>query len=309
MAQTSGIFPGVSDQVAKVIIDFSGMGLNEIPATHEQLFNVQSTTSKFKRLTSIAPFGSMPRKGEGEEYSFDVIQQAYTKDLTPLEYGFGFQWTQTSQEDDEFDVLAQKSKWLGVSARVLQETQAAAVFNNGFTATTGTLTADGLSLFNTAHTLKRGGTARNRPSTEADLSVASLQQALSDLLTQTKLESGQLVRPAKELLLWCHPDNLGLAYRICKSSGLPQSADNDVNPIDAYATVTPLAWEYLSDSDAWGLIAKKSSAHGLIQLDRVKPKVNAQMNDWKTGNMIVTIRSRQVWDAFDWRNTFGTSGA
>jgi hypothetical protein len=58
-------------------------------------------------MTSIAPFGSMPRKGEGEEYSFDIIQQAYTKDFTPLEYGFGFQWTETAQEDDDYDVLAQ----------------------------------------------------------------------------------------------------------------------------------------------------------------------------------------------------------
>src|SRR5205085_781197 len=114
---------------------------------------------------------------------------------------------------------------------------------------------------------------------------------------------------SREMYLLVHPDNLGLAYRICKSSGLPQSADNDVNPIDAYATVTPLSWEYLSDSDAWMLISKKSSAHGLIQFDRLKPKVNAKMGDYKTGNMIVTIRSRQVWDAFDWRNTYGTQGA
>jgi hypothetical protein len=100
-------------------------------------------------MQSIAPFGSVPRKGEGEEYSFDQIQPGYSKDITPLEYGLGFQWTETAMEDDDYDVLAQYSKWLGFSMRVLQETQAAAVFNNGFTATTGTLTADGLSLFNT----------------------------------------------------------------------------------------------------------------------------------------------------------------
>jgi hypothetical protein len=70
-----------------------------------------------------------------------------------------------------------------------------------------------------------------------------------------------------------------------------------------------MAWEYLTDNDAWFLIAKKPSAHGLIQLDRVKPTIYAQMSDWKTGNASVTMRSRQVWDAFDWRNTYGTSGA
>jgi hypothetical protein len=304
--QTSGVFGALSDQVKKTIVDFVALGMSELEPQGKKLFNQKSTTSKFVRQQSIAPFGDMPAKGEGDEYSFDVIQPGYSKDITPVEYGFGFQWTETSQEDDEYDVLAQHAKWLGFSARVLQETKAAYVFNNGFGAQN---TADGQDLFSTTHALKRGGTAKNKLSTDSDLSVASLQTMLADMMVNTKLESGQKVRPARDLYLWCHPDNLGLAYRICKASGLPQSADNDPNPINAYGTVTPLAWEYLDDSDAWGLIAKKASMHGLIQLSRVKPKLSARQTAWQTGNLIVTIRSREVWDAFDWRNTAGTPGA
>lgn len=304
--QLSGGFAALSDQVLKTIVDFTKEGLDELELVHPKLFGQKNTTKKFERLQSITPFGSVPAKGEGEEYSFDTISPGYSKDITPVEYGLGFQWTETSMEDDDFEVLAQYSKWLGLSMRVLQETAGAAVFNNGFSSET---TADAVSLFNTAHALKRGGTAKNKLSTDSDLSIGSLAQMRSDMRTNTKLESGQLVRPSKDVYLWCHPDNEWLAHRLVNSAGLPQSADNDTNPAKDLMNITVLPWEYLSDADAWGLIAKKSSAHGLKQVNRVKPRLNPMGVDWKTGNRIVTIRNRQAWSAFDWRNVAGTPGA
>lgn len=306
MAQTSGIFGALSDQVQKIIIDFSKAGLTELDPIHDQLYDDMSTTAKFKRMQSIAPFGTAPRKGEGEDYTFDQIQGAYTKDITPLEYGFGFDYTETAQEDDDYEVLASYSKWLGFSMRVMQETQGAAPFNNGFSTQT---TADGVALYSTAHALKRGGTAKNRLSTDSDLSVGSLTQMRSDMRTNTKLESGQLVRPQRAFYLVCHPDNESLAIRICKSDGMQGTADNDLNPIKEIMSVTPLPWEYLTDNDAWFLVAKKATSHGFKQLSRIKPKLNAPRQDPKNGNWLITIRARQAWDTFDWRNTAGTPGA
>lgn len=306
MSQTTGVFGALSDQVKKTIVDFVSQGLNELEPQHPKLFKQVDTTSKFIRKQSIAPFGAMPLKSEGAEYSFDQIQPGYSKDLTPLEYGFGFQWTETSQEDDEYDVLAQYSKWLGFSARVLQETQAALVFTNGFTTQ---LTADGESLFDTGHLLKRGGTAKNRLSTDSDMSVTSIDTLRSDMRSNTKLESGQLVRPSRDFYLLHHPDNEGLAIRICNSDKLQGTANNDINHLQHTMNLTPLAWEYLGDADAFFLVAKKASAHGLLQVNRLKPKLSAKQTAWQTGNLVVTIRSRQVWDSFDWRNTAGTPGA
>jgi hypothetical protein len=209
-------------------------------------------------------------------------------------------------EDDDEDVLAQKSKWLGFSARVLQETLAANVFINGFSTQT---TADGVALFHTAHTLKRGGTAKNELTTPADLSTSSLDTMRSDMRLNTKLESGQLVRPAKGFYLLHHPSNEGLALRICHSEGLQGTANNDINHLKETMDLTPLPWEYLSDEDAFFLVAKKSSAHGLLNVTRVGPKLNAEATDPRTGNRIVTIRMRDVFDSFDWRNVAGTEGA
>ena len=306
MAQNSGVFAALSDQVKKTIVDFVSEGLNELDPQHKKLFKGVDITSKFIRKQSIAPFGTMPAKSEGAEYSFDQIQPGYSKDITPVEYGFGFQWTETSQEDDEYDVLAQYSKWLGFSARVLQETQAATVFTNGFSTQ---LTADGVALFSTAHTLKRGGTAKNRPSTDADLSVSLIDTLRADMRTNTKLESGQLVRCQKDFYLVHHPDNEGLAIRICNSDKLQGTANNDINHLQHTMNLTPLSWEYQSDSDAVFLVAKKPGSHGLMHVSRVKPKLSAKQTAWQTGNLIVTIRMRDVFDSFDWRNVAGTQGA
>ena len=90
---------------------------------------------------------------------------------------------------------------------------------------------------------------------------------------------------------------------------MPQTADNDVNPVQKIMKVEPLTWEYLDDADATFLIAKRASAHGLKKLSRVKPKLNPVQVDPKTGNRIVTIRARFANDAFDWRNVAASDGA
>jgi len=306
MAQTSGVFGALSDQVQKTIVDFVKMGMGELPLMHPKFFNKETTDKKFVREQSIAPFGDVPLKSEGSEYAFDVIQAGYSKDFTPREYGLGFLYTQTSMEDDDYKVLSQHARWLGFSMRVLQETLAAYVFNNCFSAQT---TADGVALSSTAHLLKRGGTASNKLSAASDLSFAAVQQMRADMRANTKLESGQLLRPASDVYLWCHPNDEWNAHRIVKASGLPGSADNDPNPAKDLMSITVAPWEYLTDSDAWGFIAKRTSAHGLKQITRLAPTLNPPGVDYKTGNRIVTIRSREHFDAFDWRNFAATQGA
>ena len=128
-------------------------------------------------------------------------------------------------------------------------------------------------------------------------------------ISNTKIESGQLVRPAKDFYLLHHPDNEGLAIRIVNSTQLQGTANNDVNHLKTTMNLTPLAWEYLPDTDGFFLVAKKSSSHGLIQVNRLKPKLSNPTTAWQNGNLIITIRCRQVWDSFDWRNLAGTPGA
>jgi hypothetical protein len=303
--QVRATFPGLYDKVDKVVTALLDKNVDELQPIFTKLFKKQTTTSKFERIVTSAPFGDVPQKPEGEEYTTDLIQQANTKDVTPLEWGLMFEVTETAEEDDDYRELAKKSKYLVFSMRQVQDKQAALVFDNGFSTQT---TADGVALWSTSHTLKRGGTAKNRPSSDADLSVTSLSQAFIDLDTDTKLESGQIVMPAKGYFLHVAPANRFNAIKIVKSVKDPESAMNAVNPLSDL-DITVVVNPFLSDTDAWYLVPKDKDANGLMYLERRAIHQPPPDTDPRTGNRLYKLRARMVWDSVDWRNSYGTSGA
>lgn len=304
--QVRGSFPGLYDNVDKVVTALIGKNVKEIKPIYPRLFRKQTSTKKFERIVTSAPFGDVPEKPEGNPYVFDIIMQAYTKDITPLEYGLGFRHTETAEEDDQYDELKKKSFYLTFSMRQVEDKAAAAVFNNGFTTQ---LTADGVALYSTSHTLKRGGTAKNRPSTDADLSITSLAQAFIDLATDTKVESGQLGMPPTEYLLVVPPASEFIAHRVVKSAGLPGSADNDINPVKESRSVTVVVNPFLTDTDSWYLVPSSTERHGLVYLERVPIKLMPPDTHAETGDRLYKLRARKAWDSVDWRNSYGTVGA
>lgn len=304
--QNRGIFPALNDNVDKTVTALIGKNVKEIKPIWSDIFKVMKTTKKFERTVTSAPFGDVPLKAEGTPYQFDIIQQANTKDVTPLEWGMGFEVTETAEEDDQYDELKKKAFYLAFAMRQVEEKQAAGVLNDGFTTQ---LTADGVALFSTAHTLKRGGTAKNRPSTDADLSITSLGQAFIDLATDTKLESGQLGQPPTEYKLVVPAQSEFIAHRVVASTGLPGSADNDVNPVKARRQITIVVNPFLTDTDSWYLVPASDARHELVCLQRIPITMVPPDTDPRTGNRLYKLRARKVWDSIDWRNVYGTVGA
>src|SRR5574342_823486 len=215
MAQTRGTFAELYDNIDKAVFTLLFDAQKELPRLWTKVYNVQKSDKKFERVLSVTGMGDVPEKGEGAPYATDIIRPGWTKDFTHTEYGMMFEVTQTALEDDQYDQLAQNARWLMFSARVVEEKKAHAVFNNGFTTEQS---PDGVSLFNGTHVLKGGGTARNLLSAAADLSVTSLTQALVDWQTQTKVEAGQYVAPASDLILFVPPDLEFAADRILNSA-------------------------------------------------------------------------------------------
>lgn len=304
--QVRGTFPGLVDNVDKVVMGLIGKSVKEITPIYPKFTKKVSIDTKFKRYVTSAPFGDIPEKPEGNPYSYDIIQQAYTKDVTPLEFGMGFRVTETAEEDDQYDELKKKAKYLTFSARQVEDKRAADVFNNGFSTV---LTADAVALFSASHLLKRGGTAKNTLSTAADLSITSLGQAFIDLATDTKIESGQLGMPPTEYLLMVPPASEFIAHRVVKTSGLPGSADNDINPVKASRSITVVVNPFLTDTDAWFLIPSSSERHENLYIERRPITLQPPDTDPDTGDRLYKIRFRKCWDPIDWRNLFGTAGA
>jgi len=303
--QIRSTIPANVDNVDKLMTALLDKNVRELAPIHTKLFKKQSTGKKFERTVTVAPYGDVPQKPEGEEYSTDLIMQANTKDVTPLEWGLMAEISETAEEDDLENILAKHAKFLTFSMGQVAEKQAANVFINGFSTQT---TADGVALYSTSHTLKRGGTAKNTGSAAADLSVTSLAQGFIDLDTDTKLESGQIVAPAKGFYLLVAPANRFNALRIVKSVKDPESANNAINPLSDL-DITVVVNPFLTDSDAWFLVPKDKDANGLLYLERKPVYQPPPMTDPRTGSRLYKLRARMVWDSVDWRNNYGNPGA
>lgn len=307
MSQVRGTFPELYDNVEKTVRTIIFDALTELAPIYKDYTNMKTSNKKFERVVSVTPFGNVPQKDEGEVYALDLIRSGWTKDFTHVEFGLGFESSETAMEDDENDILIRSAEMLAFSARYVQEKRAADAFmNNAFGSET---TPDGVSIYNTAHVLKGGGTGRNMLSTDADLSIDSLAQALADVQLQTFVESGQLVSPIQSFHLVVPPNLEMLAERIVNSSGLPGTAENDVNPIKRRRTINIIVNPQITDTDAWFLFAQNKRMHGLTSYVRVPVKMAPRDKDPFTGNWIYKIRFRQSWGAWMWQGAFGSQGA
>ena len=303
--QTRGQTPQLFDNVDKDVITLLFDAQKELENFWRQVITVKKSDRKFERVLSMVGVGDIPEKGEGAPYTSQVIREGWAKDFIHTEFGAMFEVTQTALEDDQYDQLAQNARWFMFAARVVEEKRGAILYNNGFTSEQS---PDGVSIFNTAHPLKAGGTARNTSTAAADLSATSLEQALIDLQTETKVEAGQLVAPATSLLLHIPPALEFVAERILRSTLRPGSADNDTNALKRRK------WEivvnpYLTDADSWFLQDANKNRHGMRSYTRVGLAAEPAMTDPRTRNRMYPIRWRRSFGSAFWQGTFGVQGA
>jgi hypothetical protein len=302
--QVRGTFPGLYDNVDKDIFTLLKGALKELEPIWSQVINEKKSDRKFERVMSVTGVGDIPEKGEGSPYTSQVIKEGWTKDFLHTEFGAMFEVTQTALEDDQFDQLSQHAMWFMFAARVVVEKRGALLYNNGFTTE---LSPDGVPIFSSSHQLKGGGTARNILAAAADLSASSLEQALIDFQTETKVEAGQLVAPVQALTLHVAPANEFNAHRLINSQLRPGVADNDVNALKR-RNWTVVVNPYLTDADAWFLQASSKQQHGMRSYTRVPLSMEPPMTDPRTRNRMYPIRWRRSFGNAFWQNTFASPG-
>lgn len=303
--QTRGTFTELHDNVDRSIFTMLGKEWKEQKPIWRRVYDIKTSDKRSEIVMNVTGVGDIPEKPEGATYVSDVIKAGWPKEFLATEFGMMFEVTQTALEDDRHDILADHAKWFMFSARVVQEKRGAIPFNNGFTSEQS---PDGVSVFNSAHNLKGGGTARNVLSTAADLSWTSLQQALVDWQRETKFEAGQFMQPVEDLILYVPPELEFTAEKIVKSTLQPGVADNDLNTIRTLRNITVIKNVYLTDPDAWFLLAGNKS-HGFRSYTRKPMSMEPAMTDPRTRNRLYPIRFRQSWGVRHWQGAFGTAGA
>ena len=276
------------------------------PEQYPQFFNVEDTTNSIVQKGEIATLGLMNQTAEGENVRYDAPIQAFNKTYTPVDWSLGTRITHRMVADDKYGIIKAVTASLPQSSQETIEVQSANVYNRAFNSSY--LGPDGVILCSTAHPLVGGGTQANRP-TDADLDIPSLESMIT-LFRKFVNHRGLKKRLLPKFLVG--PPELAFAMtEILSSQMRSDTANNTINAFKAggieQGTITPKVYEYLTDTDAWFVIANPSD----LRLRVIHRERFATMHD-------VDFDSRSIktagWMTFDvgfdgWEGIAGTQGA
>lgn len=269
------------------------------------IFDAFKSNKAYEEETLMTGFGAAPVKEEGDGVSYDNAREAWTSRYTNETIAIAFSITEEAVEDNLYGDIGNKlARALARSIAHTEEVKAAAVLNNGFSSSYPG--GDGKELFATDHPLVSGADLRNELATSADLSEASLEEALIDIGDFQDDRGLQIKVNAKKLIV---PVELQFtAARILKSSYRPGTADNDINVINqmSYISGGHHVNNYLTDPDAWFIITDQED--GLKRFNRVALQRGME-GDFESGNLRYKARTRFVYGWTDPRGAYGSPGA
>jgi len=289
-----------SDILAPGLAEVVALSYRQHPDEYTKIFTPEGSTRQYEKTTTIEGIGIAQVKDEQVGVSYGDLTQGYDKTFTHVTYGIGFRISEEMYDDDLYGVMKKAAQYLGRSMKLRIETSAANVFNNGFNSSyTG---GDAKELFATDHPFASGGTGRNELSTAADLSQASLEQAMTDIESTTDSTGAPIALVAKKLLV--APANRWAASVLLESQLKAGTSNNDKN-VFLDLDLNYIVNHYLSDADAWFLLCDQNE---LKFWNRQKPKFQ-NGDDFDTGDAKFKVTARHSTGWSDWPGLFGSPGA
>jgi len=282
-----------------------GMEYARYGEEHKEIYETETSERSFEEETKLSGFSAAPVKNEGSAIAYDNAQEAWSTRYTHETIALGFSITEEAVEDNLYDSLsARYTKSLARAMAYTKQVKAAAVLNNGFSASYPG--GDGVSLFNANHPLISGGVNSNTPGTQVDLNETSLEAAVIQIAAWTD-ERGLLIA-AKPKKLIVPPALMFTAKRLLDTELRVATADNDINAIKQMGAI-PEGYtvnHFLTDSNAWFLTT--DVPNGMKHFVRT-PLQNSMDGDFDTGNVRYKARERYSFGWSDPLGMFGSQGA
>lgn len=276
---------------------------NRYQTLYTQAFTVQRSTKAFEKYQGVTNLPLAAVKDQGAPVQYVDPFQGYQKELVHTTYALGSSITREMVEDDQYNYIRKIPQFLAESMRQTEETVAWNIFNNAFGSTVG---ADGQPLLSNAHPLIGGGTMSNVPDTDADLTEAALEAAVTDIMDWED-DMGLKIRAVPTRLIV--PNALWhVAEKILRTEKVVDSADNTVNVVRNRISRDPLVVPYLTDPDAWFLLVDIPVDEGLIFLNRRDAEIERD-NEFDTQNLKTITTRRFSVGAVNFRRLYGSPGA
>jgi len=254
----------------------------------KQLYNV--TDSRKQTETDVVTYGLglYERKTEGNSPTFDQGGVAWRRTYTHSTFALGLEITEEAIEDELYGYYMALGKELGRSARYTQEVEAMDLYND-LSAEVYAVSGTSYALLSTAHYLSNGETWSNRPATATDLSLESLETALSAWRTNMVDQRGRKIVPEPKILL-VGPTDRWIAEKILGSEKVPDSNNNAKNVVRNVGLRVVVS-DFMTDDGRWFLLADPSET-ALTYFQRKSHEVRRR-DDEVTGNMLMVGRYRE----------------
>lgn len=281
-----------------------GQVYDEHKEEYSQLFDSDTSSMNYEEDVQLTGFGLAPVKSEGSGVSYDSEIQGFTTRYTHIAYALGYIVTKEELDDNLYEqVSRRRSAALAMSFRQTKENVGANIYNRAFNGTY--LGGDGVALASTAHPNTSGGTFANKPSVDADLSEASLEDALTAIMGFQN-DRGLLINVMPRSLVVAR-QNWWNANRIMKSAYTPTTANNAVNVLVATNALPEgiVMNHYLTSPNAW--FVRTNIQNGLKYYSRVGIQFD-QDNDFDTMNAKAKGYERYSFGWTDPRAIYGVNG-
>lgn len=283
-----------------------GNAYKQYKPEYTEIFETLTSSKNYEEIVGLVGMGLGITKEQGGPVEYASPRQGFTSRFTHVNYGLGFIITQEALDDDQYAMSMAKmgSEKLAWSMNQTKETLAANVLNNCTNA--ANLGGDSVVLLSTAHPLygSAGGTFSNKPSTDADFSEASFEQALIDIAGYVDDAGLKIAVRGQKLVI---PRQIEFDVRRVLMSDLRvATADNDINASKGMLPGGYVVNHYLTDTDAWFIIT--DCPYGMIHFER-SPYALTSDNDFDTDNAKFKVQERYSFGWADPRGIYGSVGA
>lgn len=272
----------IAKALKPVVTNWFGLDYAELPEEWSQVFEKAISMDAFEEDVNIHGFRRAAVKPEGTPLGYDAAKQAFIKRYVNLTYALGYVLTREAMEDNKYPkLLRQWTQALALSMSQTKEAVCALVIDRA--ADTNYVGGDGLCLSNAAHKLSKGGTFSNQLAVAADLSEASIEQALIDI--------GGFVNDAGHRGMYMGmtlniPRQLEYdACRILDGNERTGTSDRDINAMK-YKGKLPggiVLNHYYADANAWFI--KTNVKNGFKLYQRRPLEMENDTSDFDSENM------------------------
>ena len=278
-----------------------------------QIFPKKPSSQNFEKTLGMTGFGLAPIKSLGKPIAYDDAFQGPTHSLYHFVRGLGFIVTEEMWTDDQYGKINALPGALRRSMIHTKEWDGANILNSAFSNTyadgSSALGADGVCLCSLYHPLigAAGTYNANTPSTQADLSLTALEQAVAiDIPAWVDGRGLKIKLMAKKLITTTLND--WTAFQLLGADKDPETpASNAPNPAKNLFPEGRIVSHYITDTDSWFI--QTDAPNGLVCLEHSKWGLRfAKDNDFGTGNALFKATDRYVFGWDDPLTIYGTSG-